>query len=326
LKATAKAPGKAILTGEHFVVYGQPALVVAIDRFVSVTATKRPDTSIRISSTLGYAGTFEDAKFRSEQGGDAAHHILTPVHLSARAVLDTLDRRSGLDVTVDSEIPVEVGLGSSGALAVATVSAVGRLFDVTFSGPEVVTLSLAAERYVHNNPSGVDQTVSTYGGVVHYRKSQSTVRLEVESPLSLVIGNTGVRRETGRLVDRVRARRTRIPDVMDPVIRSAGVLTAKAVEALQTGNIPLLGELMDVNHGLLVAAGVSSIELEHLVHAARRGGAWGAKLTGAGGGGCVLALAPDERLSAVSQAIRSADGEPIQAKTTDEGVHSWIDQ
>lgn len=326
MKATAKAPGKAILTGEHFVVYDQPALVMAIDRFVSVTATTRPDASIRISSTLGYAGTFEGEKFRSEEGGDAAQRILAPVRISARAVLDAVNRRSGLNITVDSEIPVEVGLGSSGALAVATVSAVGRLFDVVFSEPEVVALSIEAERYVHNNPSGIDQTVSTYGGVVRYRKHESAVRLEVGSPISLVIGNTGVRRETGRLVDRVRARRTRIPDVMDRVIESAGVLTTKAVGALQTGNMPLLGELMDANHGLLVAAGVSSIELERLVHAARRGGALGAKLTGAGGGGCVLALAPDERLDAVSRAIRGVDGVPIPAKKTDGGVHSWIDK
>ena len=325
MKATAKAPGKAILTGEHFVVYGQPALVMAIDRFVSVTATKRPDTSIWISSTLGYAGTFEGVQFRSEQGGSDARRILAPVNISAQAVLGAVNCRGGLNIKIDSEIPVEVGLGSSGALAVATVSAVSRLFDVVFSEPEVIALSLEAERYVHKDPSGVDQTVSTYGGVVQYRKDRGVVRLEVGSPISLVIGNTEVRRETGRLVDRVRARRTRIPDVMDRVIQSAGVLTTKAVEALQKGNMPLLGELMDVNHGLLVAAGVSCIELERLIHAARRGGALGAKLTGAGGGGCILALAADERLGSVSRAIQDADGVPIPANKTDRGVHSWID-
>lgn len=326
MKAIAKAPGKAILTGEHFVVYDQPALVMAIDRFISVTVAKRPDTSIRISSTLGYTGTFEGEKFHSEQGGGAAQRILTPVHISASAVLDAVNYRCGLNINVDSEIPVEVGLGSSGALAVATVSAVGRLFDIAFSEPEVVNLSLEAERYVHNNPSGVDQTVSTYGGVIQYRKNQSAIRLEVESPLSLVIGNTGVRRETGRLVDSVRARRTRIPDVMDRVIRSAGVLTTKAVDALKSGNVSLLGELMDVNHGLLVAAGVSSIELDRLVHAARSGGALGAKLTGAGGGGCVLALVPDERQDTVSRAIQDADGVPIKVNKMEGGVHSWINE
>ena len=133
MKASASAPGKVILTGEHFVVYGEPALVMAINRNVHVRVQEKQDDSIRVTSTLGYSGVFKGEKFIHEKGGDETRKILMPIKVSAQAALNYLEENLGLNIEVDSNIPVAAGLGSSGALAVATIAAIGKLFGVDLS-------------------------------------------------------------------------------------------------------------------------------------------------------------------------------------------------
>lgn len=324
MKAAASAPGKVILTGEHFVVHGEPALVMAINRYVEVSVEERNDRAIYVSTSLGPSGLFVGDEFRSERGGGEARGMLEPIKISAEAVLKRLGERRGLSIEAASTLPVAVGLGSSGAAAVATVAAVGRLLGADLSRESIIGLATAAERYVHVNPSGIDQSVSAYGGVVSYSKSEGVSRLKVESVVPVVIGNTGVGRNTGRLVDNVRVRVERVPSVMKPLIEAAGKLTVQAIDALRSGDLKELGLLMDVNHGLLVALGVSCEELDRLVYAARRGGALGAKLTGGGGGGCVVALTRVEGREAVARSISEAGGAAMIVEKEDRGVRSWI--
>lgn len=326
MKASATAPGKIILTGEHFVVYGEPALVMAINRNVHVTVKERSDRLMRVTSTLGFVGTFEGTKFKPEKGGAEARRILTPIKVSAQAALSHLKEDSGLNIEVDSNIPVAVGLGSSGALAVATVAAVGKLFGVDFTEREVIRLSLEAEKFVHVNPSGIDQSISAKGGVILYKRGEGASSLDIEPMIPIVIGNTGIRRNTGKLVDGVRERRNRFPSLMTPLIHVAGELTVQATEALRRGDLKKMGELMDVNHGLLTSIGVSNEVLDRLVHASKRGGALGAKITGAGGGGCIIALSTMDKRESIAKAIHEAGGMPIIAEKTDKGVYAWLDR
>ena len=323
MKAAASAPGKVILTGEHFVVHGEPALVMAINRHIEVTAEERTDKAIRVSG-LGYSGLFEEKKFKPERGGEEARRVLEPIKISAEAVLRRQDEKRGLSIEAVSALPVAAGLGSSGASAVSTVAAVGRLLGAELSVEEVIGFATEAERFVHVNPSGIDQSISAYGGVLSYRMDEGVSRLNVESVVPVVIGNTGFGRNTGRLVDGVRVRIECVPGVMRHLIDSAGDVTAEAIDALRRGDMGQLGLLMDVNHGLLVALGVSSEELDKLVYAARRGGALGAKLTGAGGGGCVVALTPLEAKKAVAQSISEAGGTPLLVEKEQQGVRSWM--
>lgn len=321
MKASATAPGKIILVGEHFVVHGESAIVMAINRYITVTVEGRSDKALLITSDLGISGQYIQDHF---QGVQQHKKTLDPIKISTQSVLDALNENKGLNIQITSTIPVAVGLGSSGALAVATVAAVGRYFNQEFPAEEILKLSLNAERYVHINPSGVDQAISTYGGVITYNKKTGFTRLEATSPVPIVIGNTGIERNTGRLVDSVRALKQQFPQTMEWIFKSAGELSRKAITALKQNDIMSLGTLMNINHGLLVAIGVSHEALDRLVHITKQNGALGAKLTGAGGGGCMIALATQQTSTGISEKLQQAGVTSIIAEKVDCGVRSWI--
>ena len=324
MKACGSAPGKIILTGEHFVVYDEPALVVAIDRRVTVKVAERKDKALRIVSDLGI-GVFEDDLYRVEKGGTDSRSFLEPVKIAAETVMDKVQVKQGLDIFIQSSIPVAAGLGSSSATAVATVASVGRILEANLSQKDIFDLSLVAERFVHITPSGVDPAIATYGGVILYERGEGITRFQDTPDLALVIGNTGLTRNTGNLIRHVRERRDSLYKVIDPLIELAGNLTRNAVETLRNGDLVKFGELMDVNHGLLVAVGVSNEVLDRLVYATRIAGALGAKLTGAGGGGCMVALCRREMLEKVAEAIHSVGGIPIIAEKVETGVQVWTE-
>ncbi len=326
MRACATAPGKTILLGEHFVVYGEPAIVAAIDRRAKVTAEELPGTAIHVASDLGIFGTFEGEVFNTSSGQEGVRNTLEPAKIAAQSVLNHSNLKRGVSLRIESEIPVAVGLGSSSAISVATVAAVGQLFDVSLSSEEIFSLSLDAERFVHGNPSGIDQRVSTFGGILLYRKGERTTEIRCPVDLPLVIINTGKNRNTGILVESVRSLRERHPAVMGQLTRAAGGLVDEGVAALSTGDLKAFGELMYINHGLLVSAGVSIEALDRLVYAAKASGALGAKLTGAGGGGCVVVLCEPGAQTEVAEGMKEAGGEPMIVEKTGTGVQTWLEE
>jgi mevalonate kinase len=144
--------------------------------------------------------------------------------------------------------------------------------------------------------------------------------LDVRMDIPLIIGDTGVERSTRVQVEKVRDMHEKYPRVVEPIMLAAREIVLKAMEALKENSLETLGDLMNVNHALLYGLGVSDESLEWLINAARKAGALGAKLTGAGGGGCMIALTKNEGVSEVLEAIQSAGGRPFIAKKTDEGV------
>jgi len=321
LGVTASAPAKTILFGEHFVVYGEPAIVLAIDKRAQTSAELRADQRIYINSLdLRASGFFVGEHFQPESGGQEARAKLEPVKIAVQRVLDRSERGAGVSVEVRSSIPVAAGLGSSAAVAAAVVAAVSRLLDVELSKEEVYRIAYEAECFVHGTPSGIDPAISTYGGVLLFRKDKGFTHLDVKEDIPLVIGDTGVERSTGELVAMVRKRREQYSSIIDPIIKSAGEIALCAVETLETGDLHTLGELMNLNHALLCAIGVSNEPLERLVYAARKAGALGTKLTGAGGGGCMIALCLPEKTEPVAKAIQRAGGTAFLARKTNEGV------
>jgi len=317
----ASAPAKVILFGEHFVVYGEPAIVLAIDKRAYTRATLRKDNRIYINShDLEASGFFEGKRFQTEKGGKEAETRLLPIKTVVQKILAKTNEEIGVDVEIKSSIPVAVGLGSSAAVAASVAAAVSQLLDVALSQKDIFQLAYEAERFVHGTPSGIDPAISTYGGALLFRRDKGFEPLQVEADIPLVIGNTGMQRSTGKLVALVRKRRDCYPTIIEPVIKAGGEITRKAVEALKKGNFTTLGELMNINQALLSAVGVSNKALEQLIHAARNAGAFGAKLTGGGGGGCMIALASQNKLKQIADAIEKAGGAAFTARKTDEGV------
>lgn len=320
--AVASAPAKIILFGEHFVVYGEPAIVTAIDKRAHATAELRTDKRIHINSpSLKASGYFSTKNhFQAEQGGREARPKLEPIRIAVQQILKLSKKENGVNIDVRSNIPVAAGLGSSAAVAAATATAVSQLLGIKISKEDVFRIAYEAERFVHGTPSGIDPAISTYGGVLLFQKDKGFTPLGVKEDIPLVVGDTGIERSTGEMVSRVRQRRERYPSIVKPIIKAGGRAALRAAKALEAGDLNTLGELMNINHAMLSAIGVSNEFLDRLVYAARKAGALGAKLTGAGGGGCMVALSPPDRLKQVVDAIKLESRAAFVARKTSEGV------
>jgi len=318
---TASAPAKVILFGEHFVVYGEPAIVLAIDKRACASAQLRKDERIYIKSTdLGVSGTFKGERFQAERGGSKARVKLEPIKSAVHQVLERAQRKVGVNVRISSDIPVSAGLGSSAAVATSTIVAVSNLLGMGLSRDQIFRMAYESERFVHGTPSGIDPAISTFGGALRFERGKDFTPIDVGTNIPLVIGNTEVERSTGELVAMVRQMLGHYPIIVNLIIRIGGKIALDAVGALKKEDLKTVGELMNINHALLYAVGVSHEALERLVYAARKGGALGAKLTGGGGGGCMIALAEEKKLKRVISAIERAGGKAFEARKTDEGV------
>ncbi|MFW6435246.1 MAG: mevalonate kinase [Halovenus sp.] len=292
---TASAPGKVYLFGEHAVVYGEPAVPCAIERRATVSVTERPD-GLRVQAddlslngfTVEYEGKASDRPDIdvSESLVDAGMGYINEAieQVKEAAGVDSV----GFDVEIDSQIPLGAGLGSSAAVAVAAIDAGTRELGVELSPEEIADRAYQVEKTVQDGEaSRADTFCSAMGGAVRVEGDDCR---QIEAPeLPFVIGYDGGAGDTGALVAGVRSLREQYDFAADTV-EAIGDIVRNGEEALAEGDIEELGRLMDFNHGLLSALGVSSRSLDAMVWAARNGEAHGAKLTGAGGGGCIVAL------------------------------------
>jgi mevalonate kinase len=319
---TASAPAKIILFGEHFVVYGEPAIVLAIDKRAYATVDHSDDKCLHVRSTnLNLKGYFKDGVFKAEQGDIREAKLkFEPVRVAVEKVLAAHKEQIGLDIEINSTVPVGAGLGSSAAVVAAVTEAAGELLNVKMTKEDVFRVALEAERVVHGTASGVDPAIATFGGALLFQTDTGFKPLEVKTEVPLVIGDTGVERSTKVQVDKVRTIAENYPQIMELVKKTAREIVLRAMDAFKHNDLKALGDLMNINHALLYGIGVSDESLEWLINAAKKAGAYGAKLTGAGGGGCMIALANEGKLQDVLDAIMRAGGRPFMAKKTDEGV------
>lgn len=271
------APGKIILFGEHFVVKGKPALGLAVSVYAKVCVDKG---SGRIySKQLGEIS-------QGSQAREAIELIKTLVSKLHDCSLD------GVDVLIDSEIPVSAGMGSSAAVSVATAFATAYYCRNDPPDRDVVNrIAFEAEKKIHVRPSGVDNTLATYGGFVMY-KSGAFERVGVSLPpeARILVVDSRVKRSTGKVVSDVLERYSRLENVMKHIYDGGESIVYTALDALRKGDLGTIGELMTVNHGLLWSIGASSKICDDLVHMLLEGGALGAKISGAGRGGVVIGL------------------------------------
>jgi mevalonate kinase len=318
----ASAPAKIILFGEHFVVYGEPAIVIAIDRRASVKIQNRDDGKLRFhSTTLKYAGHFEKDVFKIEQGDEREARIkFEPVKHAVESVLEKRGERVGLDIEIDSSIPIGAGLGSSAAVVAASTAAAGALLNVKLSKEDIFRITLETERIVHGNPSGIDPAVSAFGGAILFQMDTGFKPLDANVDAPLVVGDTGVERSTRVQVEKFRLTLEKYPRIIENMMRAEREVVLRAVDAFKENDLETLGNLMNINQSLLCGVGVSDESLDRLANAARKAGALGAKMTGAGGGGCIIALSREEKLQSVLEAIQTAGGRSFMARKTDEGV------
>ncbi len=226
-------------------------------------------------------------------------------------------------VRIESMIPSGAGLGSSASLGVAYALALSSLLGDELRGDRLVEAGMAADEAAHGRPSGVDVVIAVYGGFLAYKRGAKPA--PVSSRLqgySLIVADSGVPRRTGDVVEFVLRRAETLGAAAERIYQAADEAVGMAVKAVERGDAALLGVIMDFMHGLLAAMGASGPELDRLVWAARRGGAVGAKLTGAGWGGSVIALAESgEAAGRVVDALRSAGAKwAVKARPGAEGA------
>ncbi len=329
----ASAPAKVILFGEHAVVYGQPAIAVAINKraFVEIRpASNQGDKTLNNNELLVDARDLNlKAKIDTKTGKVTVHdNDAQPnkiLEATARLIEVIKDRYNAewplpLVMTITSEIPRGAGLGSSAAVSVATTAALTTAADVQLSKEEISSIAYEAEKVHHGTPSGIDNTIATFGGAVYFKRPE--VKTFSIPSFTLIIGDTQKERETKAIVLGVRKRKEKIPHVYNPLLDVFGNLVNEAHQVLRTSPLDLetLGHLFNINQGLLSAIGVSSLELEQLIWAARQTGALGAKLTGAGAGGSMIALVSEENAATINDAIQQAGGLTLSVAIDTEGV------
>lgn len=284
-RAEGSAHAKTILLGEHAVVYGRPAIAFPL---ASLTLTAHARTTTR---GLSLETPYHRGSVARDDDGTSPREVLL-AEAALRHTLDFLGKpHHGVDVTVTGSIPAARGLGSSAAVASAIASAVANLDGVRLSNAERFELVQFVERIAHGTPSGLDAHATMAPGPILFERGEA-IPLAMATLPPLVVADTGIRGHTAAAVASVRARREHDAHGVDASLDEIAELVDGAQKDLGSGDLSTLGERMNDCHGILSGLGVSSPELDALVVTARHAGALGAKLTGGGQGGCVIALAP----------------------------------
>jgi mevalonate kinase len=295
---TYSAPGKIILFGEHAVVYGRPALAVPVTQVqATVTVSENSRGGVWIEAP--------NINLSSELSGLAPDHPLAAVINSVFSALRIV-RPPACTVYIQSTIPVAAGLGSGAAVSVAILRALSAFLGAPLPDGRVNKLAFEAEKLHHGTPSGIDNSVVTYARPVYFIKGRPVKYFRVGAAFTIVIGDTGISAPTKESVEAVRKLRDADPPRWEKIFDRVGEIVWDARQAIERGDTAELGVLMDANHALLQEMTVSSVELDELIDTAHKSGALGAKLSGGGRGGNMLALIPKENAPALAEALLSA--------------------
>jgi mevalonate kinase len=309
-----QAPGKVILFGEHAVVYGRPALAV-------------PVTQVRAEAVVEMTGPDEGLLLIAEDLGEEIRLAWAPQHhplaMAARLTLAELGLTEPPPwrVVIRSSIPIASGLGSGAAVSAALARALADAAKRPLSVPALSAIVYQVELLHHGTPSGIDNSVICYEQPVYFVRGQTPLTFSIGRSFTLAIANTGIASPTRAVVADVRSAWEMEPARFDALFDRIASIVERAKAAITDGVPEMLGGLMDENHALLRQIGVSSPELELLAEAARRAGAGGAKLSGAGRGGNLIALVTAETQEAVTTAVRAAGATDVIVTTVGDPDH-----
>lgn len=301
----ASASGKAILFGEHAVVYGQPAIAVPLSHIRATVQVENLDPGT--TGVLIEAPDIRQSYWLHKADGE------DPLISAVRLTLDELGVEAPVDIhlTIRSQLPIASGLGSSAAVSVAVIRALSAHLEKPLEVETISKIAYRVECLHHGTPSGIDNTVVAYEKPVYFIRENEPELIPISSPLNLIIGDTGVSMRTSIPVSLLRERWEKDPGTYGGWFEEIGEIVINARTMLETGSIESLGTLMDQNQTLLEDMGLSSFELQRLIRAARKAGALGAKLSGAGMGGIMLALVEPDTAQIVETALREAGAKQV---------------
>ena len=308
MKSIASAPGKIILFGEHFVVHGTKAILAAIDKRVTVTSSFTEDKIIKVNSELG---TIEVPISSSHE---EVKSEFRPFVYLANKMINSNQNVNGLEITIDSDIPIGVGLGSSSACCVAAASSIFGLFK-EWSSEEILKISIEAEKTIFPDTSGADCTVCTYGGMIEY---PSVEKIGNTFDLNLLIANSMIPHNTKNSVEKVNKFKENDEDRFSQLCDLENGLIDEVIVAMKNNDATALGLKMSENQKYLEEIKVSNNTLRGMISSLNEI-SLGSKITGAGDGGCVIALVKDDNMDKVP-ALLEKDKECFSAKIDTKGV------
>jgi mevalonate kinase len=300
--------GKVILFGEHFVVHGVPGIVSAIDS----------STDAEVKKTAKGINVRDERKTAKGYSEEKRLQQVESIERMLKAM--DIDTKIGLDIWIGGTLPGFSGLGASAASSVAIARAIAQELGLRVSDEKINQVAYEAEKAYAGNPSGIDNTAATYGGLMWFKKNlgggpDKVEPLSIKEPVEIVIGSTGKVANTKAMVEGVAERKLKNPQKYNAIFKRAEELAYEGRATLEFYNLKKIGDLMNENHRLLQEIEVSSKELDLLVDLARKQGAIGAKLTGGGGGGCMVALTPGKELQGkVASAFKTAGYEFLATK------------
>lgn len=291
MQVTASAPGKAILFGEHSVVYGKPAIALAVNKKAQVQLEPKEGDDVRVEiNPLNLRATLDPHTGTIETDNSPKQGILRYILAS----LQELNLTEGVDVNIDLELPIGSGLGSSAAITVATIAALATYMQIDLGKEEIAKLAHQTELKVQGAASPLDTLMAAKGGIRYLAKNaEENRRIKLSSDLPLLVAHIPRKTNTGILAKEVRLRRDSFPEIINPIFEVMEQVTEQAYKILHKDEVSSLGDLMNINQGLLDALGVNTRKLSDLIYTAREAGAKGSKITGAGGGGSILVYCPD---------------------------------
>jgi len=323
LKSIASAPGKIILFGEHFVVHGTPAILAAIDKRVTVTSTFTENKTIKINSELGteevpisssVASKVEITYGEQQNLVKEVKSEFRPFVYLANKMINSNQNVNGLEITIDSDIPIGVGLGSSSACCVAATASIFGLFK-EWSSEEILKISIEAEKTIFPDTSGADCTVCTYGGMIEYPSIEKIDNIYADD---LLIANSMIPHNTKNSVEKVNKFKENNEERFSQLCDLETKLIDEVITAMKNNDTTTFGLKMSENQKYLEEIQVSNDTLRDMISTLNEI-SLGSKITGAGDGGCIIALVKDENLDKVP-ALLGKDNECFSAKIDTRGV------
>ena len=308
MKSIASAPGKIILFGEHFVVHGTKAILAAIDKRVTVTSTFTENKTIKVNSQLG---TIEVPISSSHE---EVKSEFRPFVYLANNIINSEQNASGLEITIDSDIPIGVGLGSSSACCVAAAASISELFN-ELSSEDILKMSIEAEKTIFPDTSGADCTVCTYGGMIEH---PSIEKIDSTFDLNLLIANSMIPHSTKNSVEKVSKFKENNEERFSQLCDLENGLIDEVIIAMKNNDATTFGLKMSENQKYLEEIQVSNDTLRDMINSLSEI-SLGSKITGAGDGGCVIALVKDENMDK-APALLPKDKECFSAKIDTKGV------
>ena len=313
MKSKASAPGKVILFGEHFVVYGVKAILCAINKRVTVTAEKIKEEKISIKSNIG------DLELELNKPISEINSPLKPFYYLANKMIQ--NQSTGIEIKIESDIPLGAGLGSSSACCVAGAAAISKLFSEK-TKEEILELAIEAERTIFKNTSGADCTVCTYGGIIEYEKEKGFIKIKSEPNFHLIIANSNIKHSTESIVSKVKQFKNEDTERFSKLCNDESKLIEDVLQLLKENNIQKLGQKVVQNQKYLETIGISNEKLKDMIKIGQES-SFGTKITGAGDGGCVFSLTDESNLENTINGFKKKNYDCFSVKIDYDGLNTF---